>query len=123
MARIAEPSNKEFKYVNLSTADRVVLRCMAELNVLQNASHLVKSPLNLLGSSLGSFTLEVLASTTRGWVTGVTMVPVTTVSLVSGAAVTVWLVPSCVVVLTPASMLLTVGAVLVEGATVGGTGV
>jgi len=93
---------------------------MAELNVLQNASHLVKSPLNFLGSSLGSFTLDVLASKTLVWVTGVTVVLGATVSLVSGAAVTVWLVLPCAIVLTPVSMLLTVAAVLMGGAIVGG---
>ena len=43
--------------MNLSTADNDGLRCMDDSNVLQNASHLVRSPLKVFGTSLGNLTL------------------------------------------------------------------
>jgi len=57
---------------------------MEDSKELQKVSHLVRSPLNFLGSILGSFTLELLVSVTSRWA-GVTVVLVTTVgALVAG---------------------------------------
>ena len=47
--------------MNLSTSDKVELRWMLDSYVPQNVSHLVRSPLNVLGVSLGSFILLSLS--------------------------------------------------------------
>jgi len=47
--------------VNLSAADNIEFRCLLDSYVLQNVSHFVRSPLNVLGVNFGNFTLLSLA--------------------------------------------------------------
>ena len=71
--------------MNLSTGDRLVLRCMADSNVLQNASHLVKSPLKDLGTSLGNLTLLLLSPVFTGGTISVGSLSVSAVVAPSGS--------------------------------------
>ena len=74
----------------------------------------MRSPLNFLGSSFGSLTLELLVSATAWWVNGVVVELVTTVVLLSGTAVTVsWVGGDTLMVVTTASVVVVTTASLV----------
>ena len=76
--------------MNLSTADNVGLSVWMTQKVLQNASHFVRSLLNVFRTNLGSFTL----------------LPLSLVSCFGTGEVSVRLVESVVVVGSPGGLLL-----------------
>ena len=80
---------------------------MEDSKELQNVSHLVRSPLNFLGSSLKSLTLELPVPVTSWWGTGVTVLVTTVVVLASEQVV-----ESASVVVTVISPVLLVPAVV-----------